>query len=94
VSGYLTGEEMDVTKKSKVEVRDETLWAIKEALDNSNGLVIHISWLSDEGMVRHYNSQRDFLIEDLEGVKNNMDAFIDTNLKSHVSHTTQARRGK
>ena len=84
---------MDVTKKSKVELRDETLWAIKEALDNSQGFVIHISWLTDDGVVRHYNSQRDFLIEDLEGVKNNVSTFIDTNLKSHVSHTAKANRG-
>ena len=84
---------MDVTKKSKVEVRDETLWAIKEALDNSQGFVVHISWLTDDGVVRHYNSQRDFLIEDLEGVKNNVSTFIDTNLKSHVSHTAKAKRG-
>ena len=85
---------MEVIRKSKVEVRDETLWAIKEALDNSNGFVVHISWLSEDGVVRHYNSQRDFLIEDLEGVKNNLVSFVDTNLKSHVSHTTQAKRGK
>jgi hypothetical protein len=85
---------MDVTKKSKVEVRDETLWAIKEALDNSSGFVIHISWLTDDGVVRHYNSQRDFLIEDLKGVKDNVSSFIDTNLESHVSHIAQAKRGK
>ena len=71
---------MDVIKKSKVEVRDETLWAIKEALDNSDGFVIHISWLAEDGVVRHYNSQRDFVIEDFEGVKNNMTTFIDSNL--------------
>ena len=71
---------MDVIKKSKVEVRDETLWAIKEALDNSDGVVIHISWLAEDGVVRHYNSQRDFVIEDFEGVKNNMTTFIDSNL--------------
>ena len=84
---------MDVTKKSKVEVRDETLWAIKEALDNSEGFVIHISWLTDEGLVRHYNSQRDFLIEDLKGVKDNVSTFIDTNLESHVSHIAKAKKG-
>ena len=84
---------MDVTKKSKVEVRDETLCAIKEALDNSDGFVIHISWLTDEGLVRHYNSQRDFLIEDLKGVKDNVSAFIDTNLESHVAHIAQAKKG-
>ena len=71
---------MDVIKKSKVEVRDETLWAIKEALDNSDGFVVHISWLAEDGVVRHYNSQRDFVIEDFEGVKNNMTTFIDSNL--------------
>ena len=83
---------MEVIKKSKVEVRDETLWAIKEALDNSNGFVIHISWLTEDGIVRHYNSQRDFLIEDLEGVKENFSSFVDTNLKAQVAHTTQAKK--
>ena len=83
---------MEVIKKSKVEVRDETLWAIQEALDNSSGFVIHISWLTDEGIIRHYNSQRDFLVEDLGGVRNDVTAFIDSNIKSHVSHTTQAKK--
>ena len=41
---------MDVIKKTKVEVRDETLWAIKEALDNSSGFVVHVSWLGDDGV--------------------------------------------
>ena len=83
---------MDVTKKSKVEVRDETLWAIKEALDNSSGFVVHISWLAKEGIVRHYNSQRDFLIEDLGGVKNNVTTFIDANIQSHMAHNEQVKK--
>jgi len=83
---------MEVVNKSKVEVRDETLWAIKEALDNSKGFVVHVSWLTEEGIIRHYNSQRDFLIEDLEGVKKNVAAFIDNNLESRVAHTTEAKK--
>tara|TARA_Y100001938_G_C8088390_1_gene433502 strand:- start:699 stop:935 length:237 start_codon:yes stop_codon:yes gene_type:complete len=75
---------MDIVKKSKVEVRDETLWAVKEALDNSDGFVIHISWIDSEGIVKHYNSQRDFLVEDLGGVKNNVNAFIDSNYQQNV----------
>jgi len=89
---------MDVTKKSKVEVRDETLWAIKEALDNSDGFVIHISWLADDGVIRHYNSQREFLLADLEGVKRNVISFIDTNQQSQVvpphRNVAKAKRGK
>lgn len=83
---------MEIVKKSKVEVRDETLWAIKEALDNSEGFVIHISWVDSEGVIKHYNSQRDFLIEDLEGVRSNVNTFVDSNLKVHVQHTAQAKR--
>jgi len=85
---------MEVSNKSKVEVRDETLWAIKEALDNSEGFVIHISWLTEDGVVRHYNSQRDFLIDDLKGVKDNVATFIDTNLESHVAHIATAKKKK
>ena len=87
---------MEVTKMSKVEVRDETLWAIKEALDNSDGFVIHISWLTSDGIVRHYNSQRDFLIEDLHSVVKNVVTFVDTTLESQKEpqprHTTSAKR--
>jgi hypothetical protein len=83
---------MEIVKKSKVEVRDETLWAIKEALDNSEGFVVHISWVDSEGVIKHYNSQRDFLIEDLEGVRSNISTFIDSNLKDRVQHTAQAKR--
>ena len=72
---------MEVVKKSKVEVRDETLEVIKEALDNSNGFIVHISWLAEEGVIKHYNSQRDFMIEDLGLVKENVTGFIETNLK-------------
>tara|TARA_R110000824_G_scaffold6161_5_gene28319 strand:- start:2620 stop:2886 length:267 start_codon:yes stop_codon:yes gene_type:complete len=86
---------MEVIRKSKVEVRDETLWAIKEALDNSNGFVVHISWLSEDGVVRHYNSQRDFLLSDLDGVKNNVATFIDSNKKAQEEtqrHVAQVKK--
>jgi len=72
---------MEVVKKSKVEVREETLEAIKEAMDNSYGFVVHVSWLADNGVIKHYNSQRDFMIEDLGLVKENVTDFIETNLK-------------
>ena len=83
---------MDVVKKSKVEVRDETLWAIKEALDNSEGFVIHISWIDSEGVIKHYNSQRDFLIEDLEGVRSNVSTFIDSNFKADAQAQADGKR--
>ena len=83
---------MEIVKKSKVEVRDETLWAIKEALDNSEGFVIHISWVDSEGIVKHYNSQRDFLIEDLEGVRSNVGTFIDSNLQVEAQVKTEVKR--
>jgi|TARA_R100000908_G_scaffold63926_1_gene46183 hypothetical protein len=81
---------MDVIKKTKVEVRDETLWAIKEALDNSSGFVVHVSWLGDDGVVRHYNSQRDFLIDDLKGVETNVSNFIKQNYEERRGHVAQA----
>ncbi len=83
---------MDVVKKSKVEVRDETLWAIKEALDNSDGFVIHVSWVDSEGVIKHYNSQRDFLIEDLEGVRSNVSTFIDSNFRADVQAQADSKR--
>ena len=83
---------MDVVKKSKVEVRDETLWAIKEALDNSEGFVIHISWIDSQGSIKHYNSQRDFLVEDLKGVRSNVNAFIESNFQADVQAKTDVKR--
>ena len=83
---------MEIVKKSKVEVRDETLWAIKEALDNSEGFVIHISWVDSEGIVKHYNSQRDFLIEDLEGVRSNVSTFIDSNFQADAQALIESKR--
>ena len=83
---------MEIVKKSKVEVRDETLWAIREALDNSEGFVVHISWVDSGGIVKHYNSQRDFLIEDLEGVRSNISTFIDSNLQVDAQVKTQVKR--
>ena len=81
---------MDIVKKSKVEVRDETLWAVKEALDNSDGFVVHISWIDSEGIVKHYNSQRDFLIDDLKGVESNVSNFIKQNYEERRGHVAQA----
>ena len=83
---------MEIVKKSKVEVRDETLWAIKEALDNSEGFVIHISWVDSEGLIKHYNSQRDFLIEDLEGVRSNVSTFIDSNFQADAQALIESKR--
>ena len=70
---------MEISKKTRSEVRDETLWAMKEAIDNARGFVCHVSWLTDDGVIKHYNSQRDFLVEDLEGVKDNVYEFLGQN---------------
>ena len=43
---------MEISKKTRSEVRDETLWAMKEAIDNARGFVCHVSWLTDDGVIK------------------------------------------
>jgi len=81
VSGSLAGRKMDIIKESRAKLRNETMLAIKEALDKSDGFIIHASWFEMDGseggvMIKHYNSQRNFLVEDLHTVQDDMNEFL------------------
>ena len=54
--------------------------------------MIHISWIDSEGVIKHYNSQRDFLIEDLEGVRSNVSTFIDSNFRADAQAQAEGKR--